>query len=102
MLDITIPVNFGILVYGESDYFGKAGDSVESGCSLDHFDSGVYFDFGDHGSCSVFGESYHSWKSYQHGEFGDCDNLFNMVNLFIGFTLGTFVNLVIFVNLVNP
>ena len=61
--------------------------SVESGCSVNPFDSGEYIDFGDHDSCSVFGESYHSLKSYQHGEFGDCDNLFNMVNLLIVFTL---------------
>ena len=39
---------------GESDDFGKAGDSVESGSSVDPFDSC------DHGSCSVSGESYHS------------------------------------------
>ena len=55
----------GILVSGESDDFGKAGDSVESGSSVDPFDSC------DHGSCSVFGESYHSGKSDQCVESGD-------------------------------
>ena len=39
---------------GESDDFGKAGSSVESGSSVDPSDSC------DHGSCSVFGESYHT------------------------------------------
>ena len=60
-------MNLGILVSGESDDFGKAGDSVEYGCYVHLFDSGEYFDSGDHGSGSSFGDSYHSWKSYQHG-----------------------------------
>ena len=42
MLNRIIPVNLGILVSGESDDFGKACDSVESGCSVDSFDSGKY------------------------------------------------------------
>ena len=60
MLNLIIPVNLGILVSGESDDFGKACDSVESGCSVDPFDSGEYFDSGDHGSYRIFGETYHS------------------------------------------
>ena len=50
-------MNLGILVSGESDDFGKA---VESGCSVDPFDSGEYFDSGGHGSYRIFGETYHS------------------------------------------
>ena len=66
MHNLIFLVNLGILVSGESDDFDKAGDFIESGCSVgpfdsvDLFDSGEYFDSGDHGSCSVFGESYHS------------------------------------------
>ena len=54
MLNLLNPVNLGILASGQSDDFGKAGDSVEFGCSVDPFDSG------DHSSCSVFGEFQHS------------------------------------------
>ena len=94
MLNLIILVTSGILVSGESDDFGKAGDSMEFDSSVDPFDSC------DHGSCSVFAESYHTWKSYQHGEFVDCDNLFNMVNLMIVFNLGILqVNLGIVINL---
>ena len=53
-------MNLWILLSGEFDDFGKAGDSVKSGCSVDPFDSGEYFDSGDHGSYSIFGETYHS------------------------------------------
>ena len=42
MLNLIIPVILGKLVCGESDYSGKAGDSVESGCSVDPFDPVEY------------------------------------------------------------
>ena len=41
--NLIIPVNLGILVSSEFDDFCKAGDSLESGCSVDPFDSGEYF-----------------------------------------------------------
>ena len=43
MVNLITLVNLGILVSGESDDFGKAGDSVKSGCSVDPFDSVVFF-----------------------------------------------------------
>ena len=63
MVNLIIPVNLGILVSGESAHFGKAGDFVEFVFFVDPFDSDEYFEYGhsgDYGSCSVFGESYHS------------------------------------------